>query len=366
MTRLVELEPTAFVRFLADFWTQQNWQTNVQPRGEGRFLVQGQRGDGGTGMLLALPSTEETVEKDHIRGFVAYAKKRQIDTIAVATQHGFTDEVRGLATKHDVTLFDPESLGETVEREGLEETVKQYADGDVYETAEVEFGLPFDLPEPLANALSGFGFDAVQERLRDHSSEDGSRLPRSLDALKPTSSSSVRIVAVAALLLVLALGSVAALGPVVDGLGSPVDQSGVAVSALSSAPASSADVVARWNTQTTDTVSVGNDSYTAPNGSQFVVVALDVSATGATPGSLPQSALVFESDGVRYGFQPLSNTSGFQNGGLFAPGDAETVWTVFAVPTNTSTGTLLVHGSADDTVTFVHDESLSVDPGDTN
>ena len=367
MARLVELEPAKFVRFLSDLWTQRNWQTKVQPRGEGRYLVQGQRGDGTKGMMLVLPAVDVAVEKDHVRGFVAHAKKRQIDVIAVATQGEFTDEVRGFTTKHDVTLLEPDSLGETVEDEELEETVKQYTDGDVYETAEVEFGLPFDVPEPVENAISSLPLDSVRERLAGITDGDGSlsdRLPSSLDDLKSGSPPSVRVVVVAVLLLVLAVGSVAVLGPMVDGLGTPVDQSGVAVSALSSAPNGSAEMVARWNSRTTDSIAVGNESYTAPDGQQFVVVALAVSPTNSSPGSLPQSALVFESDGVRYGYQPLSNSTGFSTGGLFAPNETQTVWTVFSVPSNTTTGTVLVGDSGDDTVAFVHDESLPVEPDD--
>ena len=114
MTRLVELEPTKFVRFLSDLWTQRNWQTNAQPRGEGRYLVQGQRGDGTKGLMLVLPTVETTVETEHIKGFVAHAKKRGVDTVVVATQGEFADAVRGFATNHDVTLFDRDELGETV------------------------------------------------------------------------------------------------------------------------------------------------------------------------------------------------------------------------------------------------------------
>ncbi|WP_411968095.1 restriction endonuclease [Haloferax sp. YSSS75] len=367
MARLVELDPTKFVRFLSDLWTQRNWQTKVQPRGEGRYLVQGQRGDGTKGMMLVLPAPDVTVEKDHVRGFVAHAKKRQIDVVAVATQGEFSDEVRGFTTKHDVTLLDPDSLGETVEREELEETVKQYTDGDVYETADVEFGLPFDVPKPVEDAISSLPLDSVRERLDSLTGGDDEgllrdRLPSSLDDLKSGSPPSVRVVVVAVLLLVLALGSVAALGPMVDGLGTPTGQDGVAVSALSNAPNESADVVARWNSRTTDSIAVGNESYTAPDGQQFVVVALDVSPTSSSPGSLPQSALVFESDGVRYGYQPLVNSTGFETGGLFAPNESQTVWTVFSVPSNTTTGTVLVRATNEDTVTFVHDESLSADP----
>ncbi|KAB1196973.1 MULTISPECIES: restriction endonuclease [Haloferax] len=376
MTRLVELESTKFVRFLSDLWTQRNWQTNVQPRGEGRYLVQGQRGDGTKGLMLVLPAAEATVEKDHVRGFVAHAKKRQIDVVAIATQGEFADEVRGFTTKHDVTLLDLDTLGETVEDEGLEETVKQYTDGDVYETAEVEFGIPFDVPEPLENAISALPLDGVRERLEsltsgdDGGDDDGGslrdRLPSSLDDLKSGSPPSVRVVVVAVLLLVLALGSVAALGPMVDGLGGPVGQSGVGVSALSSAPPSSAELVAQWNAKTTESVAVGNESYTAPDGKQFVLVALNVSVTGSSPGSFSQTDLVFESDGVRYGHQPLSNTTGFANGGLFAPNESETVWTVFTVPSNASTGTVLVRDAGGDTVAFVHDESLPVEPDETD
>ncbi|KTG24432.1 restriction endonuclease [Haloferax profundi] len=368
MARLVELEPTKFVRFLSDLWTQRNWQTNVQPRGEGRYLIQGQRGDGTKGMMLVLPTVDTSVEFDHVRGFVAHAKKRQIDVTAIATQGEFTDKVRGFATKHDVTLLDLDSLGETVEDEDLEETVKQYTDGEVYETAEVEFGLPFDLPEPVANALSSLPLDSVRERLSGFAGESDvslrDRLPSSVDDLKSGSPPSVRVVVVAVLLLVLALGSVAALGPMVDGLGTQGGQGGVAVSALSSAPSSSSDMVARWNSKTTDSITVGNNSYTAPDGKQFVVVALDVTASESSPGTLSQSALVFESDGVRYGYQPLTNTTGFETGSLFAPNESTRVWTVYSVPANTTTGTLLVRSSNEDTVTFVHDETMSAEPTD--
>ncbi|WP_148413068.1 restriction endonuclease [Haloferax sp. KTX1] len=398
MTRLVELDPAKFVRFLADLWTQRNWQTNVQPRGEGRYLVQGQRGDGTKGLMLALPTVETTVEKQHVKGFVAHAKKRDIDTVVVATQGEFADAVRGFATSHDVTLFDRDELGRTVADEGLEQTVKQYTDGEVFETAEVEFGLPFDLPEPVEEALASLPIAAARERLAGllgdrggdsggdgdgggGSSGDGDggsggwksvgntlrdRLPSSVDDLKSGSPPSVRVVVVAVLLLVLALGFVAVLGPMVDGLGGPTggggDEGGVSVSALSGASADSADVVARWNARTADTLRVGNRTYAAPEGERFVVVGLNATAGGDAPGSLPQSALVFESDGVSYGYQPLSNATGFRNGGLFAPDERAHVWTVFSVPTNATTGTVFVRPTNEDSVAFVHDRSVSTDP----
>ncbi|MFC7128878.1 restriction endonuclease [Haloferax chudinovii] len=406
MTRLVELDPAKFVRFLADRWTQRNWQTNVQPRGEGRYLVQGQRGDGTKGLMLALPAVEMTVEKQHVKGFVAHAKKRDIDTVVVATQGEFADGVRGFATNHDVTLLDRDELGRTVADEGLEQTVKQYTDGEVFETAEVEFGLPFDLPEPVEEALASLPLAAARERLaglvgdrggdggggsgggssgdgdgggRSSGDDDGSggwksvgdtlhdRLPSSVGDLKSGSPPSVRVVVVAVLLLVLALGFVAVVGPVVDGLGGPTgdgggDEGGVAVSALSSASVDSADVVARWNARTADTLQVGNRTYAAPEGERFVVIGLNATAAGDAPGSLPESALAFETDGVSYGYQPLSNATGFRNGGLFAPDERAHVWTVFSVPTNATTGTVFVRPTNGDTVAFVHDRSVSTDP----
>ncbi|QOS10958.1 homolog to restriction system mrr [Haloferax gibbonsii] len=378
MTRLVELEPTKFVHFLSDLWTQRNWQTNAQPRGEGRYLVQGQRGDGTKGLMLVLPSVETTVGTGHVKGFVAHAKKRGIDTVVVATQGEFDDSVRGFATNHDVTLLDRDELGETVADEGLEQTVKQYTDGEVFETAEVEFGLPFDLPEPIEEALASLPIAAVRERLAGltgdgdggggggDDSSGGSlrdRLPSSVDDLKSGSPPSVRVVVVAVLLLVLALGSVAVLGPMVDGLGgSSAGGNGVAVSALSGASTDSADLVARWNARTADSLQVGNQTYAAPEGERFVVVGLNATAASGSPGNLPQSALVFESDGVSYGHQPLSNATGFDNGALFAPGESTHVWTVFAVPTNATTGTVLVQPTNEDTVAFVHDDTVSTDP----
>ncbi|RDZ43542.1 hypothetical protein C5B86_10890 [Haloferax sp. Atlit-19N] len=370
MTRLVELEPTKFVHFLSDLWTQRNWQTNAQPRGEGRYLVQGQRGDGTKGLMLVLPSVETTVGTGHVKGFVAHAKKRGIDTVVVATQGEFDDSVRGFATNHDVTLLDREELGETVADEGLEQTVKQYTDGDVFETAEVEF----DLPEPVEEALASLPIAALRERLAGLTGGGGDggdssgdslrdRLPSSVDDLKSGSPPSVRVVVVAVLLLVLALGSVAALGPMVDGLGgSSGGGSGVAVSALSGASTDSADLVARWNARTADSLQVGNQTYAAPEGERFVVVGLNATAASGSPGNLPQSALVFESDGVSYGHQPLSNATGFDNGALFAPGESTHVWTVFAVPTNATTGTVLVQPTNEDTVAFVHDDTVSTDP----
>ncbi|WP_410765373.1 restriction endonuclease [Haloferax sp. DFSO60] len=359
MTRLVELSSSNFVRFLSDLWTQRNWQTNVQPRGEGRYLVQGRRADGTKGMLLALSDGEQTIEKDHVRGFVAHAKKRSIDVIVVATQGEFSDEVRGFATNHDVKLLDLDSLGETVEEEGLEELVREYTDGDVYEKAEVEFGLPFDIPEPIASALASLPLDSIRQRL------DGVSIPKkvpTVEELKSGSPPSVRVVVVAVLLLVLALGSVAALGPMVDGLGGPAGQSGVAVSALSVAPQDQADVVAMWNTRTTQSLAVGNSTYAAPDGQQFVVVALEVTPTGSSPVSISQSALALESDGVRYGYQPLAASGDLFHGGLFAPNESKVVWTVYSVPENVSTGTIVVAEPIDDEVVFVYNESVSTEP----
>lgn len=75
-----------------------------------------------------------------------------------------------------------------------------------------------------------------------------------------------------------------------------------------------------------------------------------------------QSALVFESDGVRYGRQPLSNATDFNSDGLSTPGSDMHVRTVFITPTNATTGTALVQSTNEDTVAFVHGDTVLTNP----
>ncbi|RDI71177.1 restriction endonuclease [Halopelagius longus] len=369
-----ELEPEDFVSFLGDLWGERGWDTTVQERANGTYFIIGERGDGRRGVLFVFPTTESHVSGQHLRRFVTLCGKKGVDVAVVATQGAYADEARKIADAKGIHLLDRSTLEGTVEEGGFHDVLREYTGGGpldpilaklralglpVPETLPVE--LPFDPAKMQARVRSKLGgySDGSDDSDADGPPPDdegdgGGRL----DAL-PVSPRTLLPVVVAAVLLVVAGSAMGAL--TVPGIGGGGSGSDTAVSAVSTAGANAALDI-RWNAKTTDSITVNGTAYDAPENQTFVVVRMNVTSLSDSPEQLSQKQLALEVAGDRYGHQPLRNTTGFPAGGLFAPGETREVWTVFAVPADAESGTLLVRSGEDvPGVRFTRDTSVSAE-----
>ncbi|MFB6092597.1 MAG: DUF4352 domain-containing protein, partial [Haloquadratum sp.] len=150
----------------------------------------------------------------------------------------------------------------------------------------------------------------------------------------------------------------ATMGPAV-GLASPFTGGGdgLDVSAVSTATPGNATVHVRWNAKTTRTLKLNGTTYDLPDGQTFLLVRMNVTNRGSSPVQFSQSALAVEVAGRRYGHQPLDGVTGFPSAGLFEPGESREVWTVFTIPADAQSATLLVEG--DLRVRFVRTTELT-------
>ncbi|QIB73418.1 hypothetical protein GL213_11970 [Halogeometricum borinquense] len=385
MDKLPELEPDAFVSFLEDLWNERGWDTSVKQRPDETFFIIGKRGDGKRGVLYVFPTVESHVKEKHMKQFVGFCRKKGIDVGVVATQGAYAGPSRQIAESKGIHLLDRETLAGTVKEGGFEDILAEYTGGSggpigaVLATLQsygvpVPDTLPFDLPSFDTQAIiarlpigddadaSGEG-ESVGEPQQGgfDSSADGdgdseSSLPGPL-----TSIPRPNIVLPVALLLLIVFLVGSAVGPT---LGLPVIGGGsggtsgdaVSVSALSTAGANATAEV-RWNSRTTKTLTVNGTTYTAPENETFVLVRMNVTNHNESPMSFGQSSLALEVAGERYGYQPLNGTTGFAEGGLFAPNDPREVWLAFTVPTDATSGTLVLRDD-DLAVRFVHDSSI--------
>jgi hypothetical protein len=141
------------------------------------------------------------------------------------------------------------------------------------------------------------------------------------------------------------------------GVGSAGGGAGPEVSAVSTAGGSNATVDVRWNARATDSITVNGTTYDAPDGQTFLLVRMNVTNGAEDPSQFPESALAADVAGTRYGHQPLDGVTGFPSAGLFEPGESREVWTVFAVPDDAESVTIILDGESK--VRFVRDSSVT-------
>ena len=378
-----ELEPDEFVSFLSDLWDARGWETSVRERADETHFVIGKRGDGKRGVIYVFPTTTATVTERHLKQFVGFCRKRGIDVAVVATQGAFAEGARRIAGQRSVHLLDRSALANTVEEGGFEDVLGAYTETSGLDAA-VErleaLGVP--VPDALVARLAGVGavVDSVRNRFEGGQGDDGTadaggdggsngssgdstgaadagRLGALSPRLGGLSARSVPAV-VLPLVLVVAFVLGATVGPAVGlgGLLASGGDGGTDVSAVSTAGAN-ASVDVRWNAKTTESLTVNGTTYDAPANQTFLLVRMNVTNRDAEPTQFGQSALVVDVAGDRYGHQPLDGVTGFPSAGLYEPGESREVWTVFAIPRDGTSATLLADGQTG--VRFVHDTSMT-------
>jgi hypothetical protein len=368
-----ELEPEDFVSFLDDLWSERGWDTAVQERSNGTYFIIGERGDGKRGVLFVFPTPESHVTGQHLRRFVALCRKKGVDVGVVATQGAFDNEAGQVAEAKGIHLLTRETLAGTVEQGGFRHVLDRYADtGGALDPVLARLhalGLP--VPESLSLSVSR-PVDVDLRRVRERLGLDGDGGDGRDDGEDGGNGGfpnvpSRRVVPVV-LLAVLLFVAGAVVGPALGlaGLvGGGTGQSGdVTVSAVSTAGAN-APLEAQWNARATDSVTVNGTVYEAPPNETFVVVRFNATNVGDAPATLPQDRLVLDVAGERYGHQPLRNVTGFAMGGLYAPNETHEAWTVYSVPEDAQSGTLLLVEDGEGEavgVRFVRNRSIPAEP----
>ncbi|MGQ4555802.1 restriction endonuclease [Halobellus sp. GM3] len=390
-----ELEPDEFVSFLADLWRERGWEVTVKERADETHFVVGKRGDGKRGIIYVFPTTSSTVTERHLKQFVGFCRKRGIDVAVAATQGAFAEGAQRIAAQRSVHLLDRSTLATTVEKGGFEDLLAAYTNTSRLDAAFErlrDLGVP--IPEdPVPERFSGAA-SSVSAVIAGPIAAVGAKLGRGGSAGGPgadgggsgdTATGSggsdaagggadstagggrlagARSVAsrslpaaVVPVVLVVAFVLGATFGPAV-GLGVGPSTAGDApdVSAASTA-GSNATLDVRWNARTTESLTVNGTTYDAPDGQTFLLVRMNVTNTEASPTQLDQSALAVEVAGERYAHQPLDGVTGFPSAGLFEPEETREVWTVFTVPGDAESATLLMEG--DIRVRFVRDGAVT-------
>lgn len=357
-----ELEPEEFVSFLADLWSERGWDVSVKERADETRFVIGKRGDGKRGVIYVFPTTTATVTERHLKQFVRFCRKRSIDVAVVATQGAFAEGAQRVAAQRSVHLLDRSKLADTVEEGDLAAVLQRYTETSRLEAVTGrlrDLGVPVStdaLPDGISGIVSTVASlvaAAVAWVSAKISGDVGVTYTGNDDDADESGGRSLasRSVPLAALPIVLVVALVigAMVGPAV-GLGavSPFgagSDGGVEVSSVSTAGAN-ATLDVYWNARTTDSLTVNGTTYDAPEGQTFVLVRMNVTNGADSPTQFEQTALSIEVSGVRYGHQPLDGATGFSSAGLFEPDENREVWTVFSVPADTESATLLYDGDA--------------------
>jgi hypothetical protein len=372
-----ELDPEAFVEFLSALWDEKGWETSVRERADGTYFVTGKRSSGKRGAIYVFPTTTSTVTERHIRTFVQFCTKNGIDVAVVATQGAFAEGAERVASQRGIHLLDRSTLADTVEEGGLGEVLARFTDDDGALGRLRGIGVPVPgsvgsrIPSPAVLVTLVYGVLPVGGGTA--AARTGDAGSSSADKPAPASSSpnGLGIVAgcrkyatqpvPAVLLAVALLGAFvlgAAVGPAVGLGGIPGGgDAGPDVSAVSTAGEANATADVRWNARATGSLTVNGTTYDAPSGQTFLLVRMNVTNGGSEPMQFEQSALAADVAGTRYSHQPLTGVTGFPSAGLFAPGDTRAVWTVFAVPEDAGSVTIVLDGEAN--VRFVRDSRVA-------
>jgi hypothetical protein len=378
-----ELDPEDFVEFLAALWDDRGWETSTRERSDETYFVTGTRPDGKRGVIYTFPTTTSTVTQRHVETFVKFCRKKGIDVAVVATQGAFAEGAERVASERGVHLLDRSRLAETVEAGDLDEVLARFTgggrSGGVLDRLR-DLGVPVPasvgsgLPSPAVLAAGVYGLLPVVGGSAGTTTGSGGSSPADQPAPSSPSPDGLGIVAgvrayatrpvpavllAVTLLVAFALG--ATVGPAVGlGGGGPLAGGGDAgpeVSAVSTAGGANATADVRWNARATDSITVNGTTYDAPADQTFVLVRMNVTNGGDDPVQLAESALAADVAGTRYGHQPLDGVTGFPSAGLFAPGDSREVWTVFAVPDDAGSVTIVLDDEAK--VRFVRDGSVT-------
>lgn len=333
-----------FASILSAAWTNRGWETDVA-ESDGEYLVTGDQGGGQRGLILVVPGTGD-ISGQRVQQYVTLVEEKAVDVRVVATQGAFSDDAARIASANDVHLLDAQAVLETVEAEGLEGTLAEYA-GDGGGVGSLFGGLPLPVPSiPGGVSLPNPGGSGLRSAL---------------------------VVVLIATSLLSGFAGGAFLDPGTGGaedggvLASVLEIGGfagedddVAVAALSTAATDEAGLTVRWNARPVDSVVANGTTYEAPNGTRFLVVQLAITNTGEERVPVRGGDIAVHVDGARYTNQPLEGARTFEPTAT-EPGDSATGWLVFTIPETTTDAVLVPNPeAAGGPMAFSHDSELAV------
>jgi hypothetical protein len=314
------MDDRGFVEFLAALWEQRGWETGVQEDDPGQFMITGDKASGERALMMVHPDSDATVAGQPVQSLVGICDAKNVDLGVVATRGEFTDDAERIAAANDIHLLDTEALETTVEAEGLEDVVEEFAHGS------------------SGSVLGQISLSGIVPAVFRTPS------PRSIPTRGLTSL--LLIVGVVAIGLV-GLQSMGMLGadsgPLAVGgfeLGDD-DSDEFTVTAASLTEQSDEGISIAWTATRQQTATVGNDSqYKPPDGEQFVVVEMQVTNEGTSTAALRTEDLGFAANDVLHQPHRLEGAAG-QPPVVVEPGQSESVWVVFTVDADVTSGTLL-------------------------
>lgn len=324
---------------LSEAWTNRGWETDVVEDDDGTFLVTGDKGNGQRGLILVLPGDVEVPGK-RIQQYASLVKKKSVDVRVVASQGSFTDDAERIAKANDVHLLDPQAVLETVEAEGLEDTLARYATDGGSGGGGVGSAISrIPVPIPTSAFPNGIPIPSL-----------GGKTLKSVFLVVLIAVSLLAGFAGGAFLAPAAGGGAGAGGGVLAGametLGLDAAGTGdVAVSALSTAQPDQAGMTVRWNARTATTVVANGSTFDAPNQTRFLVVQYAVTNTGDTQIPVRPSDFLVNANSTRYTHQPLDGARTFDLAAV-APGNQTTGWLVYAIPEDATNAVLVPNPDA--------------------
>lgn|GEM_PF-1125812 len=353
---VVRLTGEHLATVLSEAWTNRGWETDVVEDEDGTFLVTGDQGNGQRGLILVLPGDVEVPGK-RVQQYVSLVEKKSVDVRVVTSQGSFTDDAERIANANDVHLLDPQAVLETVEAEGLEDTLARYATGG----------------GSGGGGRVGSAISRIPVPVPTSAFPNGIPIP----SLGGKSLKSVFLVVLIAVSLLAGFAGGAFLAPAAGGgaggaaggalagaMGSlGLDAAGtgeVAVSALSTAQPADAGMTVRWNARTATSVVANGSNFEAPNQTRFLVVQYAVTNTGDQQIPVRPSDFLVNANGTRYTHQPLDGARTFELAAV-APGNQTTGWVVYAIPQDATDAVLVPDpDAAGGPITYRYDATMPI------
>jgi len=340
---LQEMDQSEFGQFVAALWDQQGWQTQVKTD-DGRTFVAVQRPEtDDEGLLWAIPASAGEVGGKQVQQFVRLCREYGVDEAAIVSAGPASDHAEKAADGTQIRLLDGERLLAFLKRREMTDLLEAHA-GDAGGDAPSGGGAGADgEPESPVERAQALAEDAVG-RVAGLAGAVGSR---------------GIAVAVVVAVAVVAAGLLGV--PSIPFLGGGGD--GFAAESVSPEGADASLHVA-WNAERTDAIDPNESdelAYRAPDGTRFVVVRMSINNTGETRAPLTQAAFRFRTNGSTYDNQTFADHDGFVDFPM-GPGENRVVWTAFAVPAESSGGTLVYDQNATDAtvaVEFERDSAIS-------
>lgn len=314
-----EMTDEGFVDFLAAMWERRGWETGVAEDEPGVFMITGDRDSGQRGLMLVVPAGDADVPGKRVQTVASICDAKNVDVGVVATRGTFSDDAQRIADVNDIHLLDTDALESTVDSEGMDDLVEEYTEGGDGDESLLSRVVPSGVPSvrsptPVAIPTRGLGVLLVL--------------------------AAVVAVAVAGAQALGVLPSVAGKVPAV-GLGLGGGGSGFTVTAASLTTGNGSAVGVAWTARVqSDVVTDTGATYSAPEGSKFVVVQMNVTNHRDEQVIFRSSALGFAANNTRVGPQLLQGAVG-QPPVPIPPGETVSVWVVFPVDDGADSGTLL-------------------------